>query len=415
MRFHTGRLVTVASLSILLSYVILVAAHIDQTALPDFAAFYVMAKALGADGLGAAHHMYSLAFQLRAATFLSNRRLGAFVVPFVNPPPAALVVIPFTALPLWPAFFLWDGICLALCLIGTVWLARQERLGRDALPLALAIVASYPTYTALGLGQYDLLWPLCLALFTAAWTSSSRWLRWTQTAGSALIFTFKPDLLILLVVPAVATWRRTTVRIAIACLLVLAAASIAAVGILGLLRLPKIESYTLFTRFPPTLDENMLGIFWRVLGAGHLAEDLAFAAIGLALLTLSLAWWRNPPRSGADWKLALTSTVCLSVLVAPHALNHDFLLLAGPVVWSAGTLRSAGRDLRWLAFWIALFNLASILDGAPGVALPIPLVPLVLFAAAIAAWRARRTLVPLQVAAPDPRPSPGVGEALSAN
>ncbi|MGC2207828.1 MAG: glycosyltransferase 87 family protein [Candidatus Dormiibacterota bacterium] len=378
--------------AVLLSYVLLIAAQIDQQSVPDFGAFYAVAKALAAGGLTAAHHMYSLQFQLQAAAFLSHGPTRAYVEPFVALPPAAWVVIPFTTLSLWPAFFLWDGLCLLLCIFGTFWLARQEKVGADALPLALAILASYPIYTALGEGQYDLLWPLCLALFSAAWTCSSSFQRWTRIAAAAVIFTFKPDLLLLLVVPAGAAWRRRTVQVAAACLVALTAITVAVVSIPGMLLLPKIESYTLFTRFPPTLDETVLGFIWRLTGRNHLSTDVAFVAMAVALFVLSWVWWRNPPKSQRDWKLALTSTICLSVVVAPHALNHDFILLAGPVVWTAGALRSSGRDLRWLAFWIILFNVTIVLDATPRVTLPVPLVPIVLLAAAVASWRARRNL-----------------------
>lgn len=392
MRYDARRLVVIVSGAVLLSYVILVAAQIDQQTLPDFAAFYAVAKALGTGGLTAAHQLYSLQFQVHAESFLGHGPGRAYVEPFVALPPAAWVVIPFTVVSLWPAFFLWDGICLLLCLVGTIWLVRQEKLGPSAIPLALAIVASYPTYTAFGEGQYDLLWPLCLALFSAAWWCSSGWQRWTRTAAAAVLFTFKPDLLLLMVVPAVAAWRRRVVREAVVCLVVLAAITVAVVGITGLLRLPHIESYTLFYRFPPNLDETVLGFLWRLTGHGHLTQDLAFASIGVALVALSWAWWRNPPTSDRDWKLALTSTVCLSLLVAPHALNHDLILLAGPAVWSAGALRSAGRDLHWLAFWIVLFNAVIVIDASPRITLPIPLVPILLLAASVVAWRARRTL-----------------------
>lgn len=396
--------------AVLLSYVVLVAAQIDQQTLPDFAAFFAVARALGAGGLAASHHLYSLTFQIKAESFLGHGLRRAYVEPFVALPPAAWVVIPFTVLPLWPAFYLWDAVCLGLCIVGAIWLARQERLGPDALPVALALVASYPTYTSLGEGQYDLLWPLCLALFTSAWWCQSAWARWPRTALAGFLLAFKPDLLLLLVVPALAAWRRRAVQAAVVCLVGLAVITVAVVGIPGMLRLPKIESYTLFYRFPPNLDETVLGFFWRLTGHGVLTQSLAWIAVGLALLGLAWAWWRNPPQTAADWKLALTSTVCLSLLVAPHSLNHDLLLLAGPAVWTAGALKRSGRDLRWLAFWFILFNAAIVVDASPRVTLPVPLVPLVLLVAAVAAWRARSTLaVPALAADPAGQPSAGAG------
>jgi hypothetical protein len=393
MQSTTRRAVSLVSLAVLLSYVILVALRIDQqTLVPDYAAFYAVAKALVAGGLSACHNLYSLRFQLAATKFLSHGPGHAYVVPFVALPPAAWAVIPFTWLSLWPSFYLWDTICLGLCVIGTFWLARHEQLGLDATPLALALLASYPTYTSLGDGEYDLLWPLCLALFTFAWSCSSAWGRWPRTAAASFLFAFKPDLLLLLVVPAVAAWRRRAVREAVVCLALLAGVTVALVGIPGLLRLPHIESYTLFSRFPPTQDETVLGIFWRITGHGALTQDLAWASLALALLGLSWAWWHNPPQSSRDWKLALTSTVCLSLLVAPHSLHHDLLLLVGPAVWTAAVLKDSGRSLRWLAGWIVLFNAAILVDASPRFTLPIPITPIVLLLAALVAWWARRSL-----------------------
>ncbi|MGA8206558.1 MAG: hypothetical protein WB867_00805 [Candidatus Dormiibacterota bacterium] len=403
MRFTTRGALVLASCAFLVSYLILVAFQLDQiAALPDFMAFYSIAHAIAAGGLAASQHMYSLRFQVASEAFLDHGLGRAYVEPFVDLPPAAWVVIPFTILSIWPAFYLWDAIGLGLCLIGTFWLVRQERLGADAIPLALTIVASYPTYAALASGQYDLLWPLCLALFTSAWYCTSAWGRWTRTALASFLFAFKPDLLLLLVVPAIAAWRQRLVRDSIACLAVLAAITVAVVGVSGLLVLPHLEAYTLFYRFPPGSDETWLGLLWRFTGHGELTQALAWASIGTALLALSWAWWLNPPATPRDWKLALTSTVCLSLFVAPHSLNHDLVLLVGPAVWAAAALKDSGRGLGWLAFWIVLMNVALIVDASrPLSPITFPVVPFVLLAAAVASWRARRTLA----VAAAPRPS----------
>jgi hypothetical protein len=393
-RFTTRGALVLASCAFLVSYLILIAFQIDQiAALPDFMAFYSIAHAIAAGGLATSHHMYSLRFQVASEAFLDHGLGRAYIEPFVDLPPAAWVVIPFTILPIWPAFYLWDAIGLGLCLVGTFWLVRQERLGADAVPLALVIVASYPTYAALGSGQYDLLWPLCLALFTSAWYCTSAWGRWTRTALASFLFAFKPDLLLLVVVPAIAAWRQRLVRGSLACLLGLAVVTVAVVGVSGLLVLPHLEAYTLFYRFPPGSDETWLGLLWRFTGHGGLTQALAWGSIGVALLTLSWAWWRNPPTTPRDWKLALTSTVCLSLFVAPHSLNHDLVLLAGPAVWAAAAFKDSGRGLGWLAFWIVLMNVALIVDASrPLSPITFPVVPFVLLAAAVASWRARRTL-----------------------
>jgi len=52
-----------------------------------------------------------------------------------------------------------------------------------------------------------------------------------------------------------------------------------------------------------------------------------------------------------------------------------------------------------------LFNAVILVDASPRVTLPVPLVPIVLLAATVAAWRARRTLAP----APSPALAAGPG------
>ncbi|MGH7639867.1 MAG: glycosyltransferase 87 family protein [Candidatus Dormibacteria bacterium] len=391
MRLRSREAVAVISLAIIVVYALGYQAEKVQS-VPDFGAFYSVARAVLHGGLPALHHLYQMAFQIRADSIFSHGPHRAFWVPFVDMPTALLPLAPFALLPFTWAWALWDGLGLLACAGGVYWLARQQGLGADALPLALAVTAGYPTFMALVEGQYDLLLPLCLALITAAWYSGQRWRRWLQAMGAAFLFSFKPDLLLLAVVPAVAAWRRPLVRVALACLVLLGLACLALVGLPGLLHLPSLEYYTLFHRFPPTFDQTVLGFLWQLSGGRSWASLGAYLALALAASLLALAWWRNPPRTQTDWLLALTTTVCLSLVVAPHALSHDMILLAGPAIWTAAALRRSGRDLSWLALWMCLLNLLLLLHTLPLELLPVPLFPFGLLGAAVAAWRARTNL-----------------------
>ena len=379
----------VGSVAVICAYVAMVVAGPGAQHPPDFAAFYSVARALRLGGLEAARRMYSLHFQLRAGAFLSKGPGLSYAEPFVNPPPAAWVVIPFTLLPLQLSFFIWDALLFSLCLFGAWWLARLFLSPRDANLVALAAVASYPTYMALGEGQYDLLWPLCLALFASALRLREvrRWL--PRGAGAALIFTFKPDLLLAMVVPAMRGGRRTILWSTAGVVALLAAVSLCTIGLAGLQDALRLESLTLLSRFPPTHDTTVLGFLWHATGPGRLSEVLATAAIPIGIGLLAWAWWRRPPVSSADWMFALSSATCLSLVIAPHALNHSLLLLVGPMVWVARAFRELGRTLWWLAPWVVAFNLAMVIDTSPRIDLPIPLTPLVLLLATVCAWRAK--------------------------
>ncbi|MHB8323593.1 MAG: glycosyltransferase family 87 protein [Candidatus Dormibacteria bacterium] len=313
--------------------------------------------------------------------------------PFVNPPIAAWVMLPFSLLPLRAAYLLWDITGLIAFAAGLVWLGRTSpKLDRMDL-LVLALASSYPVYLTLGQGQFDLLWPLAAALFASSMGCSERLRYIPRAAVAALIVAIKPDLFIAFLVPLVAGWRRAPVRVAVATLLILGAATALILGPAGLGDVVHIELYTIAKRFPPSLDMTVVGLFYRVLGPGWATSALGIAAIPLGVGGFWWAWRRNPPRTSADWWLALTAACCLSLLISPHDLVQGLLLLAAPALLVAKALRASGRSLLPLAGWILAFDLVTLVDMSPHLYLPIRLTPVLLLIAAVSAWRLRSRLV----------------------
>ncbi|MGH7610627.1 MAG: glycosyltransferase 87 family protein [Candidatus Dormibacteria bacterium] len=401
------RLTVAGCLAVLVSYLVLTPDLAGLQRIPDFGAFYAVARALRLHGLGALPHLYSLHFQLRAGTFFGRVGGKPYVEPFVDTPLAALVVIPFTWLPFWPAFYLWDAVLLGLALAGALWLARGEGLGAQSLPLALVVVASFPTYVALGEGQYDLLWPLALALLASAWRRRPGWPRVARNLLGVVICSFKPDLLLAAVVPGVHRIRDRRLQELLLCVLAVAAVSLAAIGVSGLRALTSLESFTLYHRFPPTLDVTLLGVLWHTVGHHSLTIQLAWAGTALGILALAWAWLRRPPQGPVEWRLCLCSTLCLSLLLAPHNLGYGLLLLSGPAIWMASALRQAGRGLGWFWAWVALFNAGGIIDASPHIHLPFPITPVLLLLGALTAWRARDLLQRAPASArSEPLPAP---------
>lgn len=386
------RLATTACVAVVLSYVVLVAAQIGQQWPPDFATFYAVARALARGQTGGYPQLYTLGFQVHAFSILGQGHLRVFNELFLNPPPAVWLVTPWTLLSLKAAFFSWDAVGLGLAAIGIVCLARQSQLQGDTSLLCLACLASYPLYLALGEGQYDLLWPIALALAASAIPPQPSSRVWLKAGLSALICATKPELLVLLIVPAVAAWRQRVVRYFAVAAGLLAIISYALIGPSGLLAAVHLESYNQDQRFTPLADSTALSVFWHVFGGGRLATGLGWAALLLGIVCFGVAWWRNPPTTTIGWQLSLTSAVCLSLLLSPHTLGHSLTVLVGPLIWSASALRRSGRTLTPLVPWFAALNLALVLDNTPRVALPLPLTPLVLLAAAVIAWRARSRL-----------------------
>ncbi len=400
-------------LLLLLAWVTAVATGWQQQWPNDFSAFYFAARGLVHFGLPLTRDLYSLSTQYALEAAVKGRG-GTLTIPFVNPPIAAWVILPFSYLPLRDAFWCWDAVALAGCAGGLWWIVRQRPEVPGIWLVALGALAGYPTYIALGQGQFDLLWPLgaALAMSAATVAGAQRWA--PRAATSALFLALKPDLFLGLLVPAMSRWRNRRVQVFALALLLLGLGTFLDLGMAGFRQAVHLETYTLAQRFPPTNDVTVLGFFWRLLGPGSLASTLGLLAIPLGLALQSLAWAHRPPRSEADWWWALSSSLCLSLLIAPHDLTQGLLLLAPAAVWSGLALRAQSRPLTGLALWMLALNLAALLDLSPHLDLPIKATPLVLAAAAVAAWRQMSwgASAPAESASLEgvaPAPSGGVG------
>ena len=373
-------------LLLLLAWVAAVATGWHQQWPNDFSAFYFTARGLVHFGFPLTRDLYSLTTQYALEAAVKGRG-GTLTIPFVNPPIAAWVIMPFSYLPLRDAFWCWDAVALAGCAGGLWWIVRQRLDIPGIWLVALGALVGYPTYIALGQGQFDLLWPLgaALAMSAATVAGAQRWA--PRAATSALFLGLKPDLFLGLLVPALSRWRNRRVQVFVLALLLLGLGTFLDLGLAGFRQAVHLEAYTLVQRFPPINDVTVLGFFWRLLGPGFLASSLGLLAIPLGLAAQALAWAHNPPRSESDWWWALTSSLCLSLVIAPHDLVPGLVLLAPAAIWSGRALRAQGRHLSGLAIWMLVLNLAALLDLSPHLDLPVKATPLVLAAAAVTAWR----------------------------
>ena len=407
----TSRHLALAMLALLVAWLVLVGTGAGQEFPNDYAAFYSMARGMRLYGLGINSQLYSVHFQYLLESFIRNSAGVPLAIPFVNPPLAAWIVIPFSWLPLRASFLAWDACLLIAAVIGLRWLADwKPKVGGLGL-VTLAVVSSYPAYLALGMGQYDLLWPPAAALLASSMLYQQRVRYVPRAAVAALLLAIKPDLFLAFLIPAIAGRRRPQVKVAALTLLLIGGATAFILGPTGLAQAAHIELYTIGQRFPPTLDMTVTGLAYRVLGPGPGSGWVGLAAIPLALLAFGYAWWRNPPQTQIDWFLCLASTSCLSLLIAPHDLVQGLLLLGPAAILVAKALRSRGRSLVTLGLWILGFDLATVVDMTPHLYLHFRITPLLLLAAVLTLWRARphlATVVNSQSAA-DPSETPSIG------
>jgi hypothetical protein len=403
-----SRQVAFTLLLLLAAWVLAVVTGWQQEWPNDFSAFYFAAHGLAQYGFPLTRDLYSLRTQYELEAVVRGPG-GSLAIPFVNPPIAAWLIMPFSYLPLRAAFLCWDAVAVGGCALGLWWIARQRPSDAGIGLVALGALAGYPTYIALGQGQFDLLWPLGAALgMSAVLVAGAR--RWVpRAAATALFLALKPDLFIGLMVPAVARWRDRRVQVFVLAVAALGLGTFLDLGLSGMRQVIHLETFTLAQRFPPINDVTALGFFWRLLGPGTWAATLGLAAIPAGIGLQAWAWARHPPRTEEDWWWALTSSLCVSLLVAPHDLTQGLVLLAPGAVWAALALRGQGRPLTGLALWMVALNLAALLDFSPHLDLPVKITPVLLGAAAITAWRqVGRSAPPVHPAAAAPIELPNV-------
>lgn len=266
---------------------------------------------------------------------------------FVSPPFVALLFVPFGALPYPVSAAVWTVVSV----VATVWALRAAASLHPALSTlrrrgALVVALScQPVLELVGGGQ-DSGVILAAVVGTVLLRGRGR----SFLAGLVLATTLvKPQLAVVLPLALLLLrdWR------AIAGLVTgavgLAAAATAAFGV-GIW-----EVWLRTLRSPLYLDEVVAGQAWKNTTVHGLVESLVpgtggwvvLALWGLltaAVLVLTLRRWRTPRPKDASW-LLLVVAPAVTVLITPHAMVYDLVLLLPGALWlvaSAGSPRIRG-------------------------------------------------------------------------
>lgn len=380
-----------------------------QVGSSDFTAMYVGGSLLRAGHGGA---IYDLGLQASLQAHL----LAPLVrgdLPFVNPPAAAAALAPLTVLPLAAAFRVWQAVQLAALVAAVALAAGAARwpasLRRSAVPAAvgLAALAGVGTLSLGLLGQWDGVSALGVGGAYALWRRDAPVAAGAALAAGTLLA--KPHLAVGLAV-FVVCWRdRRVLTGAGAAAAALVAVSLVAVGPAGVgAFLGAVEHDA--GLWPLASMLGFTGLFGSWLGGGALTQALAGAA-SVAAVAVCAVLGRRVARERGALEPALAAAAVLSLLVAPHMLGQDLVLLAPLFValaaWAAcrdaaaGGAGGAGWPARdgatVLGGWACLSVAAGLDLGAQSAAPPGRLVPWVLIATA--AWLARAVLRPVAVRA----------------
>jgi Glycosyltransferase family 87 len=373
--------------ALLLAYVLiwarLPAADIDRS---DFTSSYVAGLLLRHPG-GAA--VYDAATQTAVRDALIAPVHNG-TVPFVDAPPAAVLVAPVTWLDLVPAYRLWTALSLALLVLAVVvavrsapWPETTPKIWRVA--AGLAAMASMGTWTLLLQGQWTSLTALGLALAYRDW-------RHGHGARGAVVLVLaagiaKPHLALGLAAFLLGWGHRRVILGAVGGIAGLAVASLLAVGTAGVLAFAGLATAQ-GGAWDLRRMLSFIAIPGSIAGNGTISEAIGLAGTAAACVVA----WRlgalarhHPDR----FDRALIAATVLSLLGAPHAYAQDLVMLAPVLIWAVAI--AAERRMAVVGLW-ALITAAAFVDFIDGGTFPPgQLAPWVLIVAATAAcfeaWR----------------------------
>lgn len=276
---------------------------------------------------------------------------------FVSPPYVALAFVPFGLLPYAVSAVLWTLVSMGLLL----WSMRALSALHPAFGalrrrgVLLIVVSCQPVLELVGAGQDSVVVLAAMVLGATLLTRGS-----PAVAGLVLSLTaIKPQLALLvpLVLLVGKAWRA---------LAGLAAGGLTIAVITVVLLGQRVwQDWLHVLRSPLYQREVVEGQAWKTstlkglidsVGAGaprHFLTACWLVAITVVLLATfrKIAWWR---RAGAPL-LLLTLAPVVTVLVTPHALVYDLVILLPGAVWLVGSARSPQSRALVAVAYVVLF------------------------------------------------------------
>lgn len=317
-------------------------------------------------------------------------------LPFVNPPTAAALLMPLTALPLPAAFRVWSLLQLA-CLVGALVIVNRAAPWPAAIPrLAQLAIASFVlalpgTAALLLLGQWNGIVALGLATAYALWR---RELFASGLVLSASMALFKPHLGLGLAGFVIGYRNRRLIAgaaIGAAVSALLWFALIGPAGIRGLIAADAADA----SRWSLRSLLGLTGFFGSWLGDG---SDVQVAAgVGSLVLVGASAWLGRQMRDRRRVEVGLFGATALSLCASPHLLGHDLATLEPAALCAFGAVAAqdagswpGGRSRALLLVWCLVAAAAFVDLGNTDPAPPGRVVPLALLAAGTFALRNTR-------------------------
>jgi alpha-1,2-mannosyltransferase len=282
------------------------------------------------------------------------------LLPFLNPPFAALLLLPFGLMPNDVSFILWDVVQFAILLI-SLWLLSPLLPGKSRYLLWLGAFAFLPVYQNLLEGQLSAILLLGITLFWRGMRMGAEvW------GGAMLAFClFKPQLLPLFIIYLLykRAWRAIGGFVAGGIVIYLLSAAISGWAWPTSYINALLVSGNIGYGYEPSTMYNLIGLLDRL----QLNYWLLIIATTLAVVGfLAYGWWHSDHLTKAlsirnqeddldmgigTLELQLAVTTVAAALVSPHLYSHDLTIL----LFSGAVLLGWAARYGWPGWVFALF------------------------------------------------------------
>lgn len=288
----------------------------------DFIQFYAAGTTI-LTGDGA--QLYDFEYQQQLQASITGQQVESLHA-FITPPYLAWLYLPFSLLPYLPSFLLWSAFSLVILYLSFIWLGL-ERPARKY----LYALSFFPVFASISFGQNSLLSLGLLSLAYFLWQADKK-----LAAGLVVSFLlYKPQLILGVGFLWLLSWRRDWKS-----LLGLFLGG-ALLYLLSCNFLPQAHAdFLLLSRnlFPSLMESegfpiwhaHNLRAFVLLLFPGQ--TSLSYAIWGLVTIAAVVVFIRFWQENRDERLLIYAGAICLTVLITPHAMIYDWVLLLIPAV-----------------------------------------------------------------------------------
>ncbi|KLN58980.1 hypothetical protein WH96_19990 [Kiloniella spongiae] len=292
--------------------------------------------------------------------------------PFVNPPFAALIYVPFSWLDYVPAYIAWTIFNLLALFIASQ-IIKSELTWFKNLPSYKVYLGCFLFFPTIACFLYSQATPIVLVLYCLCYRNLRNGNEFS--AGFFLgMLAFKPQLAIGLAFVLLIKWRWRSLL-----------GGITSVSlILGYSYLFMPDEMQAFLKISPSLTDFIRSTYYPTWGISSFfgfsvllfdslnpaISNILTATLTLGTLSLLLRLWKNTKwlENKTQWDIAMAMTFSWGILISPHLFYYDLMLLLLPISIVVQRIHYIYSKNNQIILWIIVLYISTYLGSQISVA-----------------------------------------------